>query len=462
MRQTMDAEPALRLPPAFIKRMREDLGAEADAFFESYSLPRAYGLRRNPLKAGRKLFEELVPFALEPVSWADEGYYCKETERPGKHVFHDMGLYYIQEPSAMCTVQAANPLPGEAVLDLCAAPGGKSTHIAGRMGGSGILVCNEIVPARARILSQNIERMGIKNAIVLCHAPRELEKIFGDYFDRIIVDAPCSGEGMFKKEEAALEQWSPENIAMCAGRQLEILSCAVKMLRPGGTLAYSTCTFSKEENEYVVSRLLEEFREMEPSPIDFAALGISEGGIPCTGRIYPHRQRGEGHFVALLKKRGDAVAACSAPSKKKSGKKSAKKNHPANCRSGYEAFAKSCLNVQLPGKLLASGDQLYLLPDGAPDLDGLRVIRPGLHLGTEKKGRFEPGHALALALRPGEASQTFETDAPLDYLRGLTLPCDPMLSGWTLVTYRGLPLGWGKAERGVMKNHYPKGLRRSQ
>lgn len=458
----MEEQVRTRLPQAFVKRMQESLGADAEAFFKSYETPRAYGLRRNPLKVGREQFEAMMPFSLEAVSWAKEGYYYKEEERPGRHPFHEMGLYYIQEPSAMCVAQIADPQPGEVVLDLCAAPGGKSTQIAGRMAGEGLLVCNEIVPGRAKILSQNIERMGVRNAVVLNHTPQELEACFPAFFDRIVVDAPCSGEGMFHKEEAALREWSPENVTLCADRQREILASAVNMLRPGGVLVYSTCTFAPAEDEEMVAWLLESYPDLELSPIDAAALGVSEGLLAGTGRIYPHRQRGEGHFVAKLKKAGvlpmrRLVADAAAPERRgKKGKADAK---AADVWKEYDAFAKRMLLIPLPGRRQVFGEQLYLLPAYMTDIRGLKVLRPGLHLGTNKKNRFEPSHALALALRASEAAQCFETGEPEKYLRGETLSCDASLEGWTLITYQGISMGWGKASRGMMKNHYPKGLR---
>ena len=469
----MEEQIRTRLPQEFTERMRESLGSEADAFFASYDSPRAYGLRRNPLKMEKELFETQMPFVLEKVSWAAEGYYYEETERPGRHPFHEMGLYYIQEPSAMCVVEVADPKPGEYVLDLCAAPGGKSTQIAGRMAGEGLLVCNEIVPNRAKILSQNIERLGIRNAVVLNHAPQELEARFTVFFDRIVVDAPCSGEGMFHKEEAALTEWSPENVVMCADRQKEILASAVKMLRPGGVLVYSTCTFAPAEDEEMVAWLLAEYPDLELVPIDTKALGISEGDLPGTGRIWPHRQRGEGHFVARLKKRGTVLPrqntgfaaamsvqeAAGGRGKGKKGKKDRPGADHGNAWSCYEDFTAQNLNTVWSGRRLQFGDQLYLIPEEMPDLKGLVVVRPGLHLGTNKKNRFEPSHALALALQSSEVKQLYETEEPEKYLRGETLACDPSLKGWTLVTCQGQPMGWGKADRGVMKNHYPKGLR---
>ena len=469
----MEEQTRTRLPQAFVERMAASLGAEAEAFFDSYASPRAYGLRRNPLKMEREDFEAQMPFSLGKVSWAKEGYYYPEAERPGKHAFHEMGLYYIQEPSAMCVVEVADPKPGEYVLDLCAAPGGKSTQIAGRMAGEGLLVCNEIVPNRAKILSQNIERLGVKNAVVLNHSPQELELRFASFFDRIIVDAPCSGEGMFHKEEAALTEWSPENVKMCAERQKEILACAVHMLRAGGVLVYSTCTFAPAEDEEMVRWLLDNYLDLELQPIDTEAMGISEGNVPGTGRIWPHKQRGEGHFVARLKKRGellahrsdDAFVSVSAgqetgrSGKGKKGKRDRAGAENANAWNCYEEFAAQTLRCKLTGRRLEFGDQLYLVREEMPDLSGLKVVRPGLHLGTNKKNRFEPSHALALALKPSEAVQVCETQEPDKYLRGETLSCDPSLKGWVLVICQGQPMGWGKADRGIVKNHYPKGLR---
>lgn len=465
----MEEQVRARLPQAFVERMRESLGDESEQFFASYDSPRAYGLRRNPLKMERGQFEAQMPFSLEKVSWAKEGYYYACEQRPGRHPFHEMGLYYIQEPSAMCVVEVADPKPGEYVLDLCAAPGGKSTQLAGRMAGEGLLVCNEIVSGRAKILAQNIERFGIKNAVVLNHSPQELTAAFGAFFDRIVVDAPCSGEGMFHKEEAALTEWSTENVMMCALRQKEILACAVRMLRPGGVLVYSTCTFAPQEDEEMAEWLLAEYPDLELLPIDAKAFGISEGTFFGTGRIWPHRQRGEGHFVARFQKRGDLAQKerltaeghekrrCAEKGKKKKGSRAGADDQ--NVWSCYESFAWQSLRCELSGRRQLFGEQLYLLPEAMPDLSGLRVLRPGLHLGTVKKNRFEPSHALALALQPSDVAQVYETKEPEKYLRGETFSCSPKLSGWTLVTYLGQPMGWGKASGGVMKNHYPKGLR---
>ncbi|WP_164821750.1 RsmB/NOP family class I SAM-dependent RNA methyltransferase, partial [Paenibacillus koleovorans] len=285
------------LPAAFVTRMIEQLGPdEAGHLFESYALPRTQGLRLNPLKikAGApdaSIMDALrQQFVLEPIPWCPTGYYYGESARPGKHPYHSAGLYYIQEPSAMSSAELLAPEPGDIVLDLAAAPGGKTTQLAGMMQGEGLLVANEIHPARAKILSENVERCGIVNAVVTSAAPDQLAAKFPAFFDKIMLDAPCSGEGMFRKDEEARAEWSPEHVEMCAARQLDILDYAAVMLKPGGRLAYSTCTFNREENEDVLERFVEKHPAFE---------------VLRSERLWPHRERGEGHFAALLGKRSD-------------------------------------------------------------------------------------------------------------------------------------------------------------
>ncbi|MDD6038208.1 MAG: RsmF rRNA methyltransferase first C-terminal domain-containing protein [bacterium] len=443
-----------RLPKAFLDRMKDALQGEFEEFLASYESPRAYGLRYNPLKTDAKSFEEMMPGLLGRVPWAAEGYYYDCAMRPGKHPMHEAGLYYIQEPSAMCVVEVLDPKPGEVILDLCAAPGGKSTQIAGRMGGKGLLVCNEPVANRAKILSQNMERMGVRNAVVTNAFPWDLENCYPCFFDRIVVDAPCSGEGMFHKEEAALTEWSQENVTLCSNRQRQILESAWKMLKPGGTMVYSTCTFAPAEDEEMVIWMLDTYADAVLSAIDTRMLGISDGSVEGTGRIWPHKQQGEGHFVARFRKKGESVEVpdvWTSPPKKKEKRGEEWKE--------FEEFAKDTLTVELSGKRTVFGDQLYLMPMEQPDIKGQKVLRPGLHLGTRKKNRFEPSHALALALRAEEVTVSFETTEPERFLRGETLNCPPELKGWVLITSEGVSLGWGKASSGVIKNHYPKGLR---
>ena len=303
------------IPEQFTLRMRRLLGEDYDAFSASFSRPRAVGLRLNPLK-GTSL-PDLSAFSLAPVPWEPCGYYYDPETRPGKSAYHEAGLYYLQEASAMAPAALLDPKPGERVLDLCAAPGGKSTQLAGKMQGRGLLVCNEINSKRAKILASNIERLGIANALVLNEHPQRLEPRFKGYFDKILVDAPCSGEGMFRKEEAAVTDWSEETVFMCARRQAEILHSASVMLRPGGRLVYSTCTFSPEENEGSVSEFLHTHPDFSIEAVD--APWFSPGrpdwiehpvpGLEKTFRLWPHRLLGEGHYCAVLRKAGDGEGA---------------------------------------------------------------------------------------------------------------------------------------------------------
>lgn len=477
--------------------MQNMLGEEYPAFLESLSGKRYRALRLNPLKTRIQEGKEKLPFTLSPVPWTKNGFYYEEEEQPGKHPYHEAGLYYIQEPSAMAPVPclmeerasvaaiperqeehvsaAAIPerqeepaTPGR-VLDLCAAPGGKSTQIAEYMRGHGMLITNEINPQRAKILSENIERMGISNAIVLNETPESLSKRFIAFFDRILVDAPCSGEGMFRKNDNAGEEWSEENVALCTERQDGILDCAATMLKPGGRLVYSTCTFAPAEDEGSVSRFL----ETHP---DFC--------LEKEERLMPHKIKGEGHFLAVLHREGGQLSSAATAGTEKS-------LTLKDCREFLD-FAKEALTIPAEelteGKiLLRFGEQLYLAPAETPSLRGLKVLRPGLHLGTVKKNRFEPSHALALFLKKEQAVHAVnlacDGTAVRKYLEGQTLTigegCDvemadimtrgsmaaeqadvSLLKGWCLVCVDGYSLGWGKAAGAVLKNHYPKGLRK--
>lgn len=495
------------LPEAFRKRMRELFKDEYEAFEASYEKERVQGLRFNSLKSmeGRTadweneavpalaaLMEEKLGTTLTPVPWVKEGYYYEAQARPGRHPFHEAGVYYIQEPSAMAVTELLNPQPGERILDLCAAPGGKSSHIASRMKGKGFLLSNEIHPARAKILSQNMERMGVSNGVVVNEEPSRLAAAFPEFFDRIAVDAPCSGEGMFRKDEEAVNQWSEEHVKMCAARQIQILDQAAKMIKPGGRIVYSTCTFAPEENEGVVLNFLkahedfylektegcEKFSHGRP---EWAGFGSNEEKsreeeavkyhLERTFRLLPHRLEGEGHFAAVIRRREGL------------GRGKEKRTCPAylDRRRNREVF--SLLEAFLKENLadgsyylnrteyVLFGDQLYLLPDEMPDLKGLKVLRPGLHMGTMKKNRFEPSHALALSLLPGDAKRAYRMEADGEetaaYLRGEALSCRTENwpageKGWVLMCTEEWSLGWSKLSGGCMKNHYPKGLRRMQ
>lgn len=475
----------IQLPEAFEKRMQGLLGAEYEPFRQSYEQDRYYGLRYNPLKTTEEAFQEMMPFTLEKVSWAKEGYYYDAKEQPGRHVLHEVGAYYIQEPSAMAVVEILDPKPGEVILDLCAAPGGKSTQIAGRMQGRGLLVSNEIIPGRAKILSQNIERMGIRNCVVCNESPDRMEKFFPAFFDRIVVDAPCSGEGMFRKDDTAIAEWSPEHVQMCAERQQTILEAASGMLKPGGMLVYSTCTFAPTENEGVISRFVKEhtdftiekvccdpaFGEGRPEWTEEPAVGLEH-----TMRLFPHRLKGEGHYIAVLRKAGTLLkeaAGMMQPYQRygvqNESRKKGRGKQQNDCR--MEEDVNSFLHSELGlredwldsqgGTLQLFGEQLYLVPAQMIPLKGLKVVRPGLHLATDKKNRLEPAHALALALQPRETERQrgLTLEETEKYLHGESLLCDEE-KGWILLTYLGYPVGFGKASGGQIKNHYPKGLRK--
>ncbi len=469
------------LPQDFLDRMREMLGEEYPAFLESCQAERKQALRINSLKVGREEFLEEASWKLSPVPWADNGFYYEKDAAPGRHPYHDAGLYYVQEPSAMAPAEyLMRPLwekeeaEAERVLDLCAAPGGKSTQLAAAMHGRGILICNEIHPARAKILSENIERMGVRNALVANETPKRLAERFPSYFTRILVDAPCSGEGMFRKNQEACGEWSLENVASCAKRQDEILDCAAEMLAPGGRLVYSTCTFAPEENEGSISRFLLRHPEFEIERAELCGgmcAGVPEWGaeplpeLARTIRLWPHKIEGEGHYLAVLRR--PANDACKEPYRmRREIVEYAGRRSESPCME-YEAFVRETLKGEAAEQLLERyfrfGDQLYQAFLGMPPIEGLKVLRPGLHLGTVKKNRFEPAHALALALTEAQVRSTVNLKADskelLGYLRGETFPfCGE--NGWYLVLADGYSIGWGKLAGGIMKNHYPKGLRR--
>lgn len=455
-----------RLPKAFLERMQSFLGEEYTAFVQSYENERSYGMRRNPLKGDEEAFCREMPFTLEKVSWAKEGFYCMPQEQPGRHVLHEIGAYYIQEPSAMAVVEILDPQPGELILDLCAAPGGKSTQIAGRMQGSGLLLSNEIVPARAKILAQNIERMGIRNCVVCNEPPRKLAGYFPGYFDRIVVDAPCSGEGMFRKDETAIAEWSPEHVQMCAARQMEILEEAAGMLKAGGVLVYSTCTFAPEENEEVISRFLQKHPDFTIEEVAHdEAFEAGKGSwmqkphqdIDRAMRLMPHKLRGEGHFIARLCRMGSHYESPAPGS-----------THEKTLEKLIQPFLTKELGLsgdwlaEQKGSLRRFGEQIYLVPGYPIELRGLHVLRPGLHLGTDKKNRIEPSHALALALHPQETERIWEItpEEAVRYIRGEGLQTEQTEKGWFLLCLGRYPVGFGKASGGQLKNHYPKGLRK--
>ena len=463
------------LPEEFIKNMKELLGEEKYLLLEnSYSEESVQALRINPLKKHSEDAADVKTlFCLERIPFEESGYYFDSEKTPGRRPFHDAGVYYIQDPGAMVpgAVLTGSDLfrklnvceNGLKVIDLCASPGGKSTQIAGAMAGKGLLVSNEINRSRAEVLAGNIERMGIANAIVLNETTDKLADRFEGYFDAVVVDAPCSGEGMFRKDPEAIAQWSTENVAVCVQRQKEILENAYRMLKPGGILLYSTCTFEKSENENRVIDLILSHPDMKLEDISYikeSAVGSADGVAPCEKavRLMPPGFKGEGQFSALMSKEGDSENAFPFGGFENCSK--IKDLKP------LEIFLKETLTAEAAKKILDAkerfrlfGDNLYIMPEDTPSLSGLKVLRCGLCIGTFKKDRFEPAHALALILGKDDVKLFIDTDEDTaeSYVRGMTLEGEG--SGWCLVGVCGYSLGWGKASGGRVKNHYPKGLR---
>lgn len=417
---------------------------EYDAFLSSYEAPAKHALRINTLKGSTRELLAASGFSLSPVPWEENGFYYPAEERPGKHVLHEAGAYYIQEPSAMLPATLLDAKPGELVLDLCAAPGGKTMQLAFAMRSEGLLVANEIHPARAKILSENVERCGVKNCIVLNESPDRLAALFPRLFDRILVDAPCSGEGMFRKNPEAALEWSLEGVWRCADRQKGILDAAAEMLAPGGQLVYSTCTFSREEDEEIVEQFLTRHADYF---------------LTRQEKLLPHLVRGEGQFAAVLSLSGD-----SSDAPKRRARYMAHSAALSGSRKSISLPAEltELLSVSPRGeRLLPFGQQLYALPEYAIPLSGLKVLRPGLCLGSYRKNRFEPSHALALSLKPEESRHALPVspEEAASYIEGNPLSADTE-NGWVLLTVSGYSLAFGKASGGAIKNHYPKGLRK--
>ena len=447
-------------PEAFVRQMESQLGESAQAYFQAMEQPPVRGLRINPLKQTDTPLSTLIGDIGEPVPWADNAYLLALSSAAGAHPLHEAGAYYLQEPSAMLPATLLGALEGLTVLDLCAAPGGKSTQLAASMRGMGTLICNEPVPSRAQVLSRNLERMGVTNAAVVSADPAALAERWPLLFDAILVDAPCSGEGMFRRHPETRLEWDEAAPARCALRQTRILHNALRMLKPGGLLCYSTCTLNTVENEQVIASLRDRYPMLAAVPFSVSAqegrtLAAPDGQI----RLYPHTVAGEGHFAALLQKRdltpedsarpGSLLPpsqALSAPIK------------PAS--DGFHALWQSFACGDAPPANATLGDTLLSAPP-LPPLQGVRVLRAGLALGQLKGKVFAPDHALGMAA-PAFALPTcaLDTAAATRYQRGESLPAPDDMRGYVVVTLQGLALGFGKASDGQLKNHYPKGLRR--
>jgi NOL1/NOP2/sun family putative RNA methylase len=469
---------AIPIPPAFLERMSRYLGEEYPDFEAVLAVQPISGLRVNTLKSSPGEFQRCSPFPLgERIPWCSSAFFLPPSSAsPGLHPYHLAGLYYLQDPSAMAPAMLLDPQPGERVLDLAAAPGGKTTHLAALMEGRGLLVANEIKDKRLGHLAMNVERWGAGNVVITNETPERLADELGPLFDRVLVDAPCSGEGMFRKDMGARADWSLDMVRGCAVRQKNILRVAAKLVCPGGYLLYSTCTFAPEEDEEIIFNLLDEFPEYQVVPLpDFP--GFQRGkpewaeqkahdlkrtaSLNGAVRLFPHRLSGEGHFACLLRRMEDG----NPPSYRwvyRGQRRTSPLLEVNHIQAGlWQAFAGQVLSLDLPeSRLRVRGERLYFVPEGMPDLGTLRVVHPGVWLGNFKKGRFEPAHPLALFLKADRARNLIDFkpgDSQLaGYLRGESFQSAGDL-GWMLICVDGYGLGWGKRVQGVVKNHYPRG-----
>lgn len=461
----------IELPKKFKEEMKELLGEEYPVYLATYDQPVRQGLRFNSRKLTKEKWEAMDPFGSQPVPWTKNGYFVEKEKGeekgagPSGHPYYYAGLYYIQEPSAMTPASRLPVEPGDRVLDLCAAPGGKATELGCRLSGKGFLVANDISNSRAKALLKNLEMTGLANYYVTSEDPEKLCEKFPEYFHKILIDAPCSGEGMFHKEPQMARYWEEKPPAYYAQIQKRLILQGADMLRPGGMLLYSTCTFSKKENEEVIAYLLKERPDMEtvePEPYE----GFSKG-FPLEGeaeemngrlqkciRLFPHKISGEGHFAALIRKKGEAAE--ERPAKEKS----------ISLPLPVQDFLKMTSMDFSRGFFKMEGERVYFLPEGGA-MPRLRYLRTGLYLGEAKKNRFEPSQSLAMALSP----ETFDSCINLSsedirtvkYLKGETIETGDIPTaretGWQLVCVEGFALGWGKLNNGILKNKYYAGWR---
>ncbi len=447
-----------QLPVEFQKRMKTLLGDEYNDFLKSYDEKPVRAFRVNTDKISLSDFEKLNIFSNEKIPYVENGFYF-DYDGIGNHPYHHAGMFYIQEPAAMVPVESIEIQPDWKVLDLCAAPGGKSSQIKNKLGENGVLVSNEIVPSRCKILTGNMERMGFKNTVTTCMHPQKLQKEFPETFDMIMVDAPCSGEGMFRKEEIAIDEWTPENVKMCAERQEEILDCAVKMLKKGGYIVYSTCTFSLEENEMTVDAFLQRYPDFELIPVtnkvrENTSDGIRFDGCNCenihyTRRCYPHKTKGEGQFVAVLHNTNESYADFS-----KSDSKKDKID-----KTVIDFLNDTLVEYDVDNVLMYNGNPVYFTPD-FPIRKG-NAFSCGVTIGEVRKNYIQPHHQFFMAMGNGfkrKINLTAECDEIKKYLHGEEFNSD-CENGWAVVLVDGCTVGGVKVSNGRAKNHYPKGLR---
>ncbi|MFQ9994884.1 MAG: RsmF rRNA methyltransferase first C-terminal domain-containing protein [[Ruminococcus] torques] len=462
----------MNLPIEFEEKMQDLLGGEYNDYLKCYEEPRHYGLRVNTSKISIDRFLEIAPWPLRPIPWIENGfYYDGEKYQPAKHPYYFAGLYYLQEPSAMTP---ANRLPieaGDRVLDVCAAPGGKATELGAKLNGSGVLIANDLSNSRARGLLKNIELFGIGNVLVLSEEPGKLVNYFPEYFDKILIDAPCSGEGMFRKDRKMVKAWEEHGPEFFVKIQRSIITQAAQMLKPGGMLLYSTCTFSPEENEQTIEFLLQEYPQFKICDIK-GYEGFSDGILKASLsgneqlkiRIFPHKMEGEGHFIALLKKEEEAVSENLKEKEKNNRNKNEKEKRLPD---ELTEFLKNVKRKFDSSRIDMRGENVYYMPEGLPKLNGVRFLRSGLLLGELKKRRFEPSQALAMNLKKEEYENVLDFSVDderiIKYLKGETLEVEDLVSskekGWYLVCVDGYPLGFGKLSGQMLKNKYLPGWR---
>ena len=456
----------LKLSEEYLNRMRDLLGEEEfSAYLKSFDEERLYGLRVNTAKVTPEAFPELVSWDLKPVPWIPNGFYYEGTERPAKDPYYYAGLYYLQEPSAMTPAMLLPVEPGDRVLDLCGAPGGKSTELGVKLAGKGVLISNDISNSRAKALLKNLELWGISNICVTSETPDKLADVFGPWFDKILIDAPCSGEGMFRKDDDMVKSYEERGPEYYSEIQKEITDQAVRMLAPGGLLLYSTCTFSRCEDEEIICHILENHQEMEL--ISLPLFEGASGGIGLDGciRLFPHKIKGEGHFISLLRKNGGGEERTAAGSRERSRTEPQGKKSPALPKELTDFLA--LMNREFDGsRIMIKNDSVYYLPENFIPAKELRYLRTGLLLGELKNKRFEPGQALAMTLHAEEFKQTIswkkEDDRVIRYLKGETISLTPEegpVKGWCLVCVDGYPLGFAKGTGMALKNKYYPGWR---
>lgn len=456
----------LKLSEEYLNRMRDLLGEEEfSAYLKSFDEERLYGLRVNTAKVTPEAFPELVSWDLKPVPWIPNGFYYEGTERPAKDPYYYAGLYYLQEPSAMTPAMLLPVKPGDRVLDLCGAPGGKSTELGVKLAGKGVLISNDISNSRAKALLKNLELWGISNICVTSETPDKLADVFGPWFDKILIDAPCSGEGMFRKDDDMVKSYEERGPEYYSEIQKEITDQAVRMLAPGGLLLYSTCTFSRCEDEEIICHILENHQEMEL--IRLPLFEGASGGIGLDGciRLFPHKIKGEGHFISLLRKNGSGAERTAAGSRERSRTEPQGKKAPALPTELTDFLA--LMNREFEdSRIMIKNDSVYYLPENFVPAKELRYLRTGLLLGELKNKRFEPGQVLAMTLHAEEFRQTIswkkEDDRVIRYLKGETISLTPEegpVKGWCLVCVDGYPLGFAKGTGMALKNKYYPGWR---